>query len=121
MPKNLRRAAIPGEKGASKENCAIEGTKALWPGLRRSGRAFHPPLLTSHPIRVILLAGRLADNPAAARANHALIADVGRRFYELSDTQALYAADGVHPNEAGSHIAAEALAAVIQGHKEKQP
>lgn len=85
------------------------------------GGHFAPPLLTSHPIRVILLAGRLADNPAAARANHVLIADVGRRFYELSDTQALYAADGVHPNEAGSHIAAEALAAVIQGYKEKQP
>ena len=56
----------------------------------------------------------------AARENHALIADVGRRFYELSDTQDLYAADGVHPNELGSHIAAQTLAAVIQEHKENQ-
>ena len=56
----------------------------------------------------------------AARENHALIADVGRRFYQLSDTQNLYADDGVHPNEQGSRIAAETLAAVIQAHKEKQ-
>ena len=56
----------------------------------------------------------------AAQENHALIADVGRRFYELSDTQNLYADDGVHPNEQGSRIAAETLAAVIQAHKEKQ-
>ena len=56
----------------------------------------------------------------AAQENHALIADVGRRFYQLSDTQNLYADDGVHPNEQGSRIAAETLAAVIQAHKEKQ-
>lgn len=56
----------------------------------------------------------------AARENHALIADVGQRFYELSDTQDLYAADGVHPNAYGSRIAAETIAAVIQEHKEKQ-
>lgn len=57
----------------------------------------------------------------AAQENHALIADVGRRFYELSDTQNLYAGDGVHPNKLGSRIAAETIAAVIQEHKEKQP
>lgn len=57
----------------------------------------------------------------AAQENNALIADVGRRFYELSDTQELYAADGVHPSEAGSRIAAETIAAVIQAdNKEKQ-
>lgn len=56
----------------------------------------------------------------AAQANNALIADVGRRFYELSDTQDLYAADGVHPNELGSRIAANTIAAVIQKHKENQ-
>ena len=50
----------------------------------------------------------------AARDNNALIADVGNRFYELSHAQSLYAADGVHPNEAGSHIAAETIAAVIR-------
>jgi hypothetical protein len=57
----------------------------------------------------------------AAQENHALIADVGRRFYELSDTEELYAHDGVHPNEKGSGIAAKTIAAVIQEHKEKQP
>ena len=57
----------------------------------------------------------------AVRENHALIADVGQRFYDLSDTHDLYAADGVHPNAYGSRIAAETIAAVIQEHKEKQP
>ena len=57
----------------------------------------------------------------AAQENHALIADVGRRFYELSDTQDLYADDGVHPNEQGARIAAETIAAVIREHKEEQP
>ena len=56
----------------------------------------------------------------AARENNALIADVGRRFYELSDTQRLYAADGVHPSELGSRIAAETIAAVIRQHEEVQ-
>ena len=56
----------------------------------------------------------------AARDNNALIADVGSRFYELSHTQNLYAADGVHPNELGSRVAAETIAAVIQAHKENE-
>ena len=55
----------------------------------------------------------------AARDNNALIADVGNRFYELSHAQSLYAADGVHPNEAGSHIAAEPIAAVIRQHEKE--
>ena len=56
----------------------------------------------------------------AARENHGLIADVGRRFYELSDTWDLYAADGVHPNEAGSRLAAETIAAVIRTNEEER-
>ena len=55
----------------------------------------------------------------AAQENDALIADVGRRFYECSDPQALYAADGVHPSELGSHIAAETIAAVIRHREER--
>ena len=55
----------------------------------------------------------------AAQENNALIADVGQRFYELSDTQDLYAADGVHPSELGSHIAAETIAAVIRQHEKE--
>ena len=55
----------------------------------------------------------------AAQENDALIADVGRRFYECSDPQALYATDGVHPSELGSHIAAETIAAVIQQHEKE--
>lgn len=49
----------------------------------------------------------------AAEKNNALIADVGQRFYELADTQNLYANDGVHPNEHGARIAAETIATVI--------
>ena len=56
----------------------------------------------------------------AARDSNALIADVGNRFYKLSHTQNLYAADGVHPNEAGSRVAAETIAVVIQAHKENE-
>ena len=56
----------------------------------------------------------------AAQENGALLADVGQRFYMLSDVQNLYATDGVHPNEAGSRIAAETIAATIQQHKESQ-
>lgn len=56
----------------------------------------------------------------AARENHALIADVGQRFYEQSDTRDLYAADGVHPNAQGSRLAAETIAAVIQRYKENE-
>lgn len=41
-------------------------------------------------------------------------------LYELSHTKTLYAADGVHPNEAGSRIAAETIAAAIQTHKENE-
>ena len=47
-----------------------------------------------------------------------MVADVGRQFYQLADTQALYAADGVHPSELGSRIAAETIAAVIQKEQE---
>lgn len=56
----------------------------------------------------------------AAENNHALLAEVGRRFYELSDAKNLYAADGVHPNEQGSHLTAEIIAAVIQKQEEKK-
>lgn len=55
----------------------------------------------------------------AAQENRALIADVGQRFFQLPDTR-IYADDGVHPNELGSRIAAETIAAVIRAHKEKQ-
>lgn len=55
----------------------------------------------------------------AAEQTHALIADVGEKFYELADTLDLYAADGCHPNEAGSRIAAETIAAVIREDQKK--
>ncbi|MDI9243198.1 WYL domain-containing protein [Fusibacillus kribbianus] len=48
-----------------------------------------------------------------AAQNRALIADVGKRFYELADRQNIYAEDGCHPNESGSQIAAQVIADVI--------
>ena len=57
----------------------------------------------------------------AARQNHALLADVGQRFYQLCDHQNLYAADGVHPNQRGSRIAAEIIAAAILRRDEIDP
>ena len=57
----------------------------------------------------------------AAQENHALLAEVGQRFYDLSPTHPLYAADGVHPNEEGTQLAAEVLAETILTHKELTP
>lgn len=49
----------------------------------------------------------------AAVAGNALLADVGTAFYQRSVNQNLYADDGSHPNEEGSRLAAEIIAAVI--------
>lgn len=49
----------------------------------------------------------------AAEQNGALIADVGKRFYEIADQQDIFAEDGCHPNEMGSQIAAQVIADVI--------
>lgn len=57
----------------------------------------------------------------AARENHALLAEVGQRFYDLSPTHPLYAVDGIHPNEDGTQLAAEVLAETILTHKEFTP
>ena len=53
----------------------------------------------------------------AAEQTGALIADVGEKFYELSEIQDLYAEDGCHPNEAGSRLAAETIAEVIKANQ----
>lgn len=50
----------------------------------------------------------------AAEKNHALIADVGKAFYEESEKRNLYADDGYHPNPEGSRLAAEIIAKVIK-------
>lgn len=49
----------------------------------------------------------------AANQNEALIADVGKRFYEEADKQYIFAEDGCHPNELGSKLAAQVIADVI--------
>ena len=56
----------------------------------------------------------------AALDNRALLADVGGRFYRWPDPRELYAADGVHPSELGSRMAAETIADVIRHHKEAE-
>ena len=50
----------------------------------------------------------------AAEQNQALVADVGKAFYELSDTIDLYISDGSHPTERGSQIAAEIIVKIIR-------
>lgn len=57
----------------------------------------------------------------AAEQSQALIADVGKKFYELADTYELYAEDGCHPNEAGSRIAAKTIAEVISADQQPLP
>lgn len=49
-----------------------------------------------------------------AEQTGALIADVGEKFYEMSEIQDLYAEDGYHPNEAGTRLAAETITEVIK-------
>ena len=56
----------------------------------------------------------------AAEENGVLIADVGHRFFELAETEELYAPDGSHPSERGSRIAAETIAEVILEDWEKK-
>lgn len=49
----------------------------------------------------------------AARQNHALVADVGWRFFRMKEPVRLYAADGVHPSPLGTRVAAETIAEVL--------
>ena len=49
----------------------------------------------------------------AADQNDALIADVGKCFYEEATKQDIFAEDGCHPNELGSRLAAQVIADVI--------
>ena len=55
----------------------------------------------------------------AADQNGALIADVGKRFYEIADQKDIFAEDGCHPNALGSQIAAQVIADVIQADQAK--
>ena len=67
-----------------------------------------------------MVAGLSEAYQTAAEKNNALIADVGKKFYEMSKTLELYAEDGLHPNETGSKIAAETIASVIKAHEDSQ-
>ena len=98
-----------------RENGAIPVLYATWAYQKGGGK------LTAKGWDYDEMAHKLHDAyHKAAQKNHALVADVGQLFYELSAAQDLYAGDGVHPSELGSHIAAETIAAVIHAHKEKQ-
>lgn len=50
----------------------------------------------------------------AARENGALLADVGTAFFEQAANRNLYAADGCHPSEDGSQLAARVIAQTIR-------
>ena len=70
--------------------------------------------MTSMPLSYYEMAAQMYEAyHEAADQNNALVADVGQRFYELSETQELYAEDGCHPNEAGSKLVAKVIADVI--------
>ena len=74
--------------------------------------------MTSMPLSYDEMAAQMYEAyHEAADQNNALVADIGQRFYELSETQELYAEDGCHPNEAGSRLAAEVIADVINIHQ----
>ena len=49
----------------------------------------------------------------AAEENRALLADVGRRFYQLPGTQDLYAADGVHQLRHGVQLHHEVVVGLV--------
>lgn len=49
----------------------------------------------------------------AAKVNGALIAEVGKAFYELADEVSLYETDGSHPNITGSVLTAKTIADTI--------
>ena len=49
----------------------------------------------------------------AAEQNDALIADVGKVFFERAQSVDLYAADGCHPNIEGTRLAAQVIAETI--------
>ncbi len=68
----------------------------------------------------VMSAQMSASYHEAADVNDALIADVGRKFYELADTVQLYTEDGKHPSAEGSRIAAETIAAVIKKDRENR-
>ena len=55
----------------------------------------------------------------AAKAPGMLLADAGQAFFDHADTEALYAADGVHPSVAGTQVVLEVLAAALTPHAEK--
>lgn len=55
----------------------------------------------------------------AADQNRTLIADVGKRFYEIADQQDIFAEDGCHPNVLGSQIAVQVIADVILADQDK--
>ncbi len=51
----------------------------------------------------------------AASDNGALVAEVGKAFYESEDVDALFDPDGSHPSPAGTELAATVMAEVIRG------
>ena len=50
----------------------------------------------------------------AARANDALIAEVGQAFRDHASSESLYRSDGVHPSAKGTALAAEVLASCLE-------
>lgn len=79
------------------------------------------PQMEKMDISYDVMAAQMAESyREAAEQNDALLAEVGTAFYEHSKSENLYADDGCHPNEAGSKLAAEIIAAVILDDQKKR-
>ena len=78
-------------------------------------------IMAAMPVSYDVMAAQLsAAYHEAAEQGDALVADVGQKFYKLSSKRDLYAEDGCHPNEEGSRLAAETIAAAIRGDLRKK-
>lgn len=94
--------------GKIKENGAIPVFYATWAYKKGSGK------MNSMEFSYDEMYQLMYDSyHEAAEQNGALIADVGKAFYEKSEEMNLYAEDGCHPNMEGTRLAAEVIAKTI--------
>ena len=95
--------------GQIRENGAVPVLYATW-AFKKGGKKLDESGLVYED----MFRGLYDAYHAAAPENSALIADVGKCFYEQPDEAGLYASDDYHPSPAGSRLAAEELAAQIR-------
>lgn len=107
--------SVSGLCGLIRENGAVPVLYATWAYQRDSVRM--AAMDCAYDAMYRMMYGAYHE---AAAQNQALVADVGKRFYELSDTVELYMPDGSHPTERGARIAAEIIAGAIREDRERR-